>query len=220
MTDEIFRSEIAPVLFAALKDGERQLREAAAIALGMSGDSRDVDALAALLGDKDRAVVEAAILGLGMLRAPKAEEALAKILRDEAAQERRHGIAALALGLSGGEAAQKPLFDGLGTGKSDKIESCRMVGGALWAGVRRSRSAGGPVRARRDPDPEGPRQPGEQAAEAPEHGRRRAREDPRSRVRGLRPRDAAGHAVRRPRSGGDRGGPRPPRGGQGRTSRP
>lgn len=131
----LFRAQVIPVLVAALKDGERQIREAAAIALGHSGDVRESDALVAATLDKDRAVAEGAVMGLGLLGAPEADKALARILSDPATHERKRGLTALALGLSGTEEARKPLFDGLGTHKLEGFESCRMVGAALWAGA-------------------------------------------------------------------------------------
>jgi HEAT repeat protein len=133
VTPETCRETIVPLLLGGLKDGERQIREAAAIALGMCGDGRDADALIALLGDKDRAVVEAAVMGLGMLSSGEADKALGKIVLDATDSERKRGLAALSLGLSGTEEAGKPLLDGLGSGKSDKLEACRMLGAGLWS---------------------------------------------------------------------------------------
>jgi HEAT repeat protein len=128
------RAQIIPALVHALKDSEKQIREAAAIALGTCGDAQDVATLAKVLGDRDRVVAEAAALGLGMLRTPEAETILGKLIADQATYERKRGIAALALGLSGGDGAQKPLFDGLGSDKSEKYEACRMIGACLWSG--------------------------------------------------------------------------------------
>jgi HEAT repeat protein len=138
---EAFRTQVVPLLLASLKDGERQIREAAAIALGHCGDGRVVAPLVALAGDRDRGVVEAAVMALGLLGQAEADKALGKILSDSSASDRRRGLAALSLGLSGTEEGKKPLFDALGAGKSEAFESCRMVGAALWAGAD---LAGGP----------------------------------------------------------------------------
>jgi HEAT repeat protein len=132
--EDAARARIMPTLVGALKDGERRIRETAAIAVGTCGDEREVGALVKLLDDRDRAVVEATITGLGLLGVPSADAALAKILADPSMSDRARGLAALALGLSGGDGARKPLLDGLGSWKSDSLEACRMVGAGLWAG--------------------------------------------------------------------------------------
>ena len=129
------RTQIIPVLHRCLKDSEREVRDAASIALGLCGDERDVGPLIEVLGDRDRAVSEAAVMGLGLLRVPEASGVLGKTLSDTTMGERKRGLAALALGLSGVEAAGKPLLDGIGSGKSDKIEACRMVAAGLWCGA-------------------------------------------------------------------------------------
>jgi glutathione peroxidase len=134
VTPDLARAEIIPVLLNALKDPERQIREAAAISLGMCGERAEASALVAALGDKDRAVAEAAVMGLGLLGAPEADKPLAKILADPSESERKRGLAALSLGLSGTDEGKKPLLDELGSGKSDKLEACRMLGTGLWSG--------------------------------------------------------------------------------------
>jgi HEAT repeat protein len=136
-TAERIREEIIPVLSAALRDEDRGVRDSAAIALGRSGDGRDVGALIKALKDADRKVMGAAILGLGLISDPAADQALIRLLADVSADARDRGLAALALGLSGGEEANKPLFDDLGTWKNASIEMTRMLGAALWTGADR-----------------------------------------------------------------------------------
>src|SRR5436853_691960 len=53
-TPEMIRAEVIPVLMAALRDDDREVRDSAAIALGRSGDARDVGALITALPDTDR----------------------------------------------------------------------------------------------------------------------------------------------------------------------
>ncbi len=144
LTPEEVRTHVIPVLQKALTDKETNLRDSAAIALGKCGDVRDVAALLTALGDKDRTVVEGAIIGLGLLGDPRAEKKLVEIFQDRSEHMRSRGIAAIALGYSGGDLAQKALFDGLGSELSggdgsklnaSQIESARLVGAALWAGA-------------------------------------------------------------------------------------
>jgi HEAT repeat protein len=134
VTAEGVRTRIVPVLQGALKDGERLVREAGAMALGLCGDATDVKTLLPLVGDKDRQVAEAAILGLGMLGAADADVALSKMLADTSLTDRRHGFVSLALGLSGADPVAKTLLHEIGWGKSERLESCRMVGACLWSG--------------------------------------------------------------------------------------
>jgi HEAT repeat protein len=134
VSTEDCRKRVVPVLTKALKDGEKQVREAAALALGMCGDATDLDAMKPLLGDRDRAVAEAAVIGVGMLGAVDGEAALVKLMADPATVEKKRGLAALALGLSGGDGAKKALLEGLGSDKSEKFEGCRAIGAGLWSG--------------------------------------------------------------------------------------
>jgi HEAT repeat protein len=134
VTMELTRTKIVPVLQGALKDGERLIREAAAIALGLCGDAMDVKSLLPLANDRDRSVAESAILGLGMLGAEEADEALAKMLADVSLPERRHGFVSIALGLSGADPTAKQLFENFGWGKQERLESCRILGACLWSG--------------------------------------------------------------------------------------
>jgi HEAT repeat protein len=131
------RDQIVPVLVAALGDGDASVRDAAALALGRCGGPSEVATLARALDDRNRLVVAAAILGLGLLSQPGADQLLATKLADPAVSARDRGLAAIALGLSGGETARKPLFDGLGSRRPTSVEACRMLGGALWAGADR-----------------------------------------------------------------------------------
>jgi HEAT repeat protein len=129
------RNVVIPVLLGALKDGDARVRDRAAVAIGKCGDAREVPELLKMLSDRNRAVVAAAILGLGLLAQPAAEEALARMLANPQVQTRDRALAALALGLSGGVDARKPLFDDLGTRYSHPIECARVLAAALWAGA-------------------------------------------------------------------------------------
>src|SRR5262249_19593333 len=86
------------------------------------------------LSDKDREVVEAAVIGLGIIGQPAADDALVRILTEAAGTARRKGLAALSLGLSGGDGAPDALFKNLGAGKPLLGEAARTVGAALWTG--------------------------------------------------------------------------------------
>ena len=129
------RAHVVPVLVAALANGDALVRDAAALALGRCGGPSEVAPLSRVLDDGNRLVVASAILALGLLSQPAADQVLAKMLADPSVSTRDRGLAAIALGLSGGEDARKPLFDELGARKPTSVEACRMLGGALWAGA-------------------------------------------------------------------------------------
>src|SRR5204862_345408 len=67
LTDDIVRGRVIPALLAALKDDDRQVRDAAAIALGGCGGAEEVPALVQALSDKDREAAEGALIGLGII---------------------------------------------------------------------------------------------------------------------------------------------------------
>ncbi|HYC78013.1 MAG TPA: HEAT repeat domain-containing protein [Planctomycetota bacterium] len=140
VTSDDVRKRIIPALVRALKSRDQDVRAAAAIALGKTGEATEVEALRALLEDRDRTVVEAAIVGLGLLRRPEAESLLAKIVNDDDRAVRERPIAAVMLGVSGGDWARKALFERLGGEKTDRsasgrsaaqLDAARALGAAL-----------------------------------------------------------------------------------------
>ncbi len=147
MTREDVRRKLIPVLMRALKDKNFEVRASAAIALGKAGDGNDLDAIVRAVADHDRNVTEAAIVGLGLLREAKGEATLVNIFNTTERNVRERGMAAIALGFSGGEAARGLLLDGLGHGSAKAslasqagfapIESARWIGAGLWAGADR-----------------------------------------------------------------------------------
>jgi HEAT repeat protein len=132
---EEIRAAVIPVLLAGLEDRDARIRDAAAIAIGRCGDARDVAALTRALADPNHVVAAAAIIGLGLISQPSADEVLIRMLGSTETGTRDRGLAAIALGLSGGESGRKPLFEELGSRRPTTLEACRMLGAALWAGA-------------------------------------------------------------------------------------
>jgi HEAT repeat protein len=146
LTAHEIRTQVMPVLLKALKSTDQQVRSSATIAIGRAGGGGETDILVAALSDSERTVLEGAVVGLGLLLDPRAEQALAKVLADPSRTARERGLAALALGLSGGDDARKPLFENLGAEldssggsrvKAGNLEAVRALGAALWAGADR-----------------------------------------------------------------------------------
>lgn len=107
------RATVLPVLLAALKDGNSEIVDAAAIALGRSVETDAcgpfLDPLEKTLGHKVRSPQQAAALALGMLAAPEAAAILREVVSDSTAgraavgvsgpiDDLLRGLAALALG--------------------------------------------------------------------------------------------------------------------------
>ncbi|MCG3134425.1 MAG: hypothetical protein HMLKMBBP_01731 [Planctomycetes bacterium] len=108
--DAIVRGEIVPVLLEALADESSEIRTAAAVALGKSGDPRAAKPLEErALGDDAKDVRESAMLGLGLLGREAAIPFLDDQLRDRKNPSRLRGFAAFALGLVGGQDAAAAL---------------------------------------------------------------------------------------------------------------
>jgi HEAT repeat protein len=140
--EQEIRAAVIPALLEALRDNDHQVRAAAALSLGRCGDWREIRVLAGTINDRERLVAEAAILGIGLLGEGSAEGPLRDALNETTRNSRERAFAAIALGYSGGDLARTVLFDQLGTtndaeGRSrvPSIESCRMLGAALWAGA-------------------------------------------------------------------------------------
>lgn len=142
-TRKDIRERIIPVLIAATKDNHADVRDAAAIALGRAGEVPELEALMKLFDDNQRRVREAAMLGVGLIGDPRGEKALTKILEAPRTSFRERGVAAIALGFSGGDRARKALTKNLGSRrpfpkatrvKSREVEGCRALGLALLGG--------------------------------------------------------------------------------------
>lgn len=147
LTRDDVKSRILPALRKAAQVRDAETRAAAAVAIGKCGEPEDVAVLRAMLDDRDRGVVEAAVLGLGLLRTPEAEVHLAAFLAEESRPAKARALAAAAIGLGGGEAGRRALFDriaGDGAAKAASgretagLESARALGAALWAGADRA----------------------------------------------------------------------------------
>lgn len=128
---------ILPVLLKSLKDKNPNVRDAAAIAVGRAGQIPVLEHLEPLLDDNVLAVKQAAIMGIGLIRHPIAERKLIAVLRNPRTRYKNRGMAALALGLSGGDDARAALTDRLGTAspikdvawsKLKQVEGCRAMG--------------------------------------------------------------------------------------------
>jgi HEAT repeat protein len=102
ITREFLEREVLPAATRALRDGDPEVRSAAALALGKMGFSRSFMDLRKALDDPERDVREAAVLALGMAGEPMAAEILGDLLLDPNAPERARGSAALGLGFLGG----------------------------------------------------------------------------------------------------------------------
>jgi len=136
------RARVLPIIRAALDDRGSDVRAAACVALGRNADPKDIPLLVARLDDRDRKVVEAALTGLGYCRHPDADAALVKALGAEGRTAKERGLALLALGLSGGDAAKAVLIDGLSddvardrgaAARAGHADSCRILAAGLWS---------------------------------------------------------------------------------------
>ncbi len=121
---DFMEKEVLPVVTAALRDEDAEVRSAAAVALGKMGFPRTLMDLQRTLRDPDRDVREAGVLALGMLGDSLAVEQLLDVLLDSRNEERLRGFAAVGLGLIGGPAAGDALLSYL-----DPAADARRVGG-------------------------------------------------------------------------------------------
>jgi HEAT repeat protein len=136
------RATVIPALLDALKEGDHQTRAPAAIALGKAGDWREIRTLAAALNDRERAVAEAATLALGLFGEASVEPPLRDLMNDATRSSRERGLAAIALGYSGGDLARSVLFRDLGAtsdaeghARIASLEADLVLAAALWAGA-------------------------------------------------------------------------------------
>jgi HEAT repeat protein len=126
-TPTFVMDRILPVLREALRDPFFDIRAAAVIAMGKSGEKREIPLILDVLRDDHRQVRESAVLALGILGEPSVVPALTAIMNDSAEGRRltrrseiltrTRAFAAAALGLvgrsgrEGSESAMMPLLD-------------------------------------------------------------------------------------------------------------
>lgn len=103
---DALRRRLAGVFTEALADPDFEVRTAAAIALGKSGEpSGSAPLRAAATRDAHDDVRDSAVLGLGLLGQPADVPFLELMLHDAATRPRRRAFAAFAIGLIGGDDA-------------------------------------------------------------------------------------------------------------------
>jgi HEAT repeat protein len=93
------------LLLESLKDREWTVRSAAAIAAGRSGTMKAFHAFLKLATDRKRDVRRSAGIALGLLKDPIADSELGNLLFDPTEEDELREVAALSLGLTGGEEA-------------------------------------------------------------------------------------------------------------------
>jgi len=109
--DAAVRAELVPLFIEALGDKYYDVRTAAAIALGKTGDPRGREPLTrAASKDGHKEVRESAVLGLGLLGDPQAIPFLDQILNDRKANGRLRAFGAFSLGMIGGDDAAVSLL--------------------------------------------------------------------------------------------------------------
>jgi len=105
------RRRLAALFVEALADPEFEVRTAAAIALGKTGEASGSEALRrAASQDEHKDVRDSAVLGLGLLGRESDIPFLEEMLLDRDELPRRRAFAAFALGLIGGDDAAVPLL--------------------------------------------------------------------------------------------------------------
>ncbi len=136
-TKDDTRNMIVPTLLGAANDKSPDVRDATGIALGRAGEIPVVATLKKLLGDNNRRVRQGAILGLGLLRHPMAQHVLGELLMASDTAFKERGMAAIALGLGGGDKAEEKLlrkigsrqpFGRLSSIKTRQVDGCRALG--------------------------------------------------------------------------------------------
>lgn len=105
------RKRLATLFAEALADPSFEVRTAAAIALGKTGQAEGSDPLRrAAMSDAHKDVRDSAVLGLGLLARPADIPFLEKMLFDREEVPRRRAFAAFAIGLIGGDDAAVTLL--------------------------------------------------------------------------------------------------------------
>lgn len=131
------RDVVIPVLVAALRDKATDVRDAACVAVGRAGSAPEAAAFQACLTDRVDSVREAALLGLGLLKHPIAEQMVIDHMLAPTTDAKERGVAAFALGLSGGKRAKDALTKNLGSSdpiagvpalRVRQLEGCRAFG--------------------------------------------------------------------------------------------
>ncbi len=134
------REDLMPILEAALKDRDVDMRDTAAFVLGKTGLQEAIPLLEGAAGDKVQSVVEAVALGLGSLGHEDAIPVLVKILKSSRTKGRTRAYAGLALGFIGGDRAYDTLLAGVGFAKKRSeplevrnldVDSARILGMGL-----------------------------------------------------------------------------------------
>jgi HEAT repeat protein len=109
--EEALRARLAALFVEALSDKEFEVRTAAAIALGKTGDASGSEPLRlAATKDAHKDVRDSAVLGLGLLGRPTEIPFLERMLFDLSETPRRRAFAAFSLGLIGGDDAAVSLL--------------------------------------------------------------------------------------------------------------
>lgn len=110
--DSLIREALVPLFVESLTDDSYEVRSAAAIALGKTGDPAGVAPLqTAARKDGRQDIRDAAVIGLGLLGQAGSIPFLEEELGDEKGTTRHRSFAAFALGSIGGKAAAKLLVD-------------------------------------------------------------------------------------------------------------
>jgi HEAT repeat protein len=100
------REDVLPVLLGALRDDDFDVRASAAVALGKLADARATSPLQACAREDHRDEVRrAALLGLGILGRAEAIPFLSGVVADKRLASEERSMAAIALGLVGGDDA-------------------------------------------------------------------------------------------------------------------
>jgi HEAT repeat protein len=117
---EALDEAVLPVLWAALKSPEAEVRNAAVLAVAKIGGPWAITMILPFLADGDRSVREAAVLGLGVRGDPRARDVLVALLLDDSEGRRLRGrevesrlrsLSAIALGLLKDPTAAGPLIE-------------------------------------------------------------------------------------------------------------
>ncbi|MEZ6194147.1 MAG: HEAT repeat domain-containing protein [Planctomycetota bacterium] len=136
-TSEDVEKLILPVLAAALKDGSADVRRRRDHRDGPRGPCPEARRARRPLRRQPGQGPRAAMLAVGLLRDPRGEAALIEVMTADDTGYRERGIAAIALGFSGGDRAKKALSERLGHKsalprvsrvKARELEGCRALG--------------------------------------------------------------------------------------------
>jgi len=140
---EVQDEKVLPVLWAALKSPEAEVRNAAVLAVAKIGGPWAITMILPFLADGDRSVREATVLGLGVRGDPKARDILVGLLRDDSEGRRLRGrevetrlraLSAIALGLLKDPQVSGPLVEALsGEHRAPDVPACAAIALGLIA---------------------------------------------------------------------------------------